>query len=778
MRLVTCITQYHDLPLVAVAALLCCVGSWVTADLYGATRSSSGRARAAWIFLGAVAAGSTIWCTHFVAMLAYRPTAPVAFAPGLTALSLAVAIIASAIGLAIASARFRLAPPVGGAVFGGGIAAMHYTGMAAFAVDGLMLWDRAYVAASVALAIALSIAGAIAGARGRVPADKRLAAGLLVLAIVSLHFTGMAALTVVPSAAGLPSSDEAMDMLAIAVAGVGLLVLGTGATSYLLDGDARDRAGARLRHLAESTVDGVVIEQDGRIAEVNAAFAALVGETRERLLSKRLDTYLDRDPGDAEPALLRTGLRRADGMIVPVEVAARRETGRAGEVAVVVFAVRDLRPRLEAEQRIAYLAGNDSLTDLPNRASFLDRLERAIVSRGAHESVALLAIDLDRFKEVNDLHGHAAGDAVLSLLAERTRAALRPGEFLARLGGDEFAAVATVRSREEALEFAERLEKPLFSSVDLDHAEVACGASVGVALFPQDADSPTALMNNADLAMYRAKGTLGQVTCFYEGSMDEMVRARRKTMKELRDALQRREFELHYQVQTSVATREVTGYEALLRWRHPERGYVPPMEFIPIAEETGLILPIGDWVLRAACEAAAGWATPHKIAVNLSAVQLASVDLPRVVAQVLADTALSPQRLELEITETALIADKVRATHVLGELKALGVTIAMDDFGTGYSSLSTLRAFPFDKIKLDKSFVSELEQSSQARAIIRAVLALGDSLAIPILAEGVETDDQLDFLRQLGCDEVQGFLLGRPAPRIADEPPARPGLAA
>jgi len=307
---------------------------------------------------------------------------------------------------------------------------------------------------------------------------------------------------------------------------------------------------------------------------------------------------------------------------------------------------------------------------------------------------------------------------------------------------------------------------------------VVCGASIGIALFPQDAATATTLMNNADLAMYRAKATIGQVACFYEGSMDDVVRARRKMMKELRDALQRDEFELHFQVQTSVATNEVTGYEALLRWRHPDRGYVPPMEFIPIAEETGLILPIGEWVLRAACAAAAQWPVPHKVAVNLSAVQLGNVDLPQLVEQVLADTKLSPHRLELEITETALIMDPARATQVLGQLKALGVTIAMDDFGTGYSSLSTLRAFPFDKIKLDKSFIRELDQSSQARAIIRAVLALGDSLAIPILAEGVETADQLSFLRELGCDEAQGFLLGRPERNIGGTTATRKSLTA
>jgi EAL domain-containing protein (putative c-di-GMP-specific phosphodiesterase class I) len=271
--------------------------------------------------------------------------------------------------------------------------------------------------------------------------------------------------------------------------------------------------------------------------------------------------------------------------------------------------------------------------------------------------------------------------------------------------------------------------------------------------------------------MYRAKGSITQNVCFYEEEMDELVRARRKVMMELREALTRDQFEMHYQLQASVVTGEITAYEALLRWKHPTRGYVPPSEFIPLAEETGLIVPIGEWVLRTACAEAVSWEVPHKIAINLSAMQLGSIDLPRLVHETLIETGLPPKRLELEVTETALIQDPERTTHILRRIKGLGVSIAMDDFGVGYSSLSTLRAFPFDKIKLDKSFMDELDRSPQARAIIRAVLALGESLGIPVLAEGVETEEQLTFLREQGCDEVQGFLLGRPAASI-EAPPA------
>jgi predicted signal transduction protein with EAL and GGDEF domain len=325
--------------------------------------------------------------------------------------------------------------------------------------------------------------------------------------------------------------------------------------------------------------------------------------------------------------------------------------------------------------------------------------------------------------------------------------------------------MAWVSSRQEAIDLAKGLQALIVQPVTLDHADLSCGVSIGIAFWPDDTSDLSILLNNADLAMYRAKASLTVDICCYEAEMDQAVRQRRRVTRELREAIEHQQFELHYQVQASVRTGEATGFEVLLRWRNTEGNYIPPSDFIPVAEETGLILPIGEWVLREACRTAAAWETPHRIAINLSPIQLVQSDLPDLVREVLAKTGLDPARLELEITETAMISDMGRATLALKELKALGVTIAMDDFGTGYSSLSTLRAFPFDKIKLDRSFMMELEGDAvQTRAIIRAVLTIGESLNIPVLAEGVETQAQLDFLKQLGCDEAQGYLLGRPKP--------------
>jgi diguanylate cyclase (GGDEF)-like protein/PAS domain S-box-containing protein len=430
-----------------------------------------------------------------------------------------------------------------------------------------------------------------------------------------------------------------------------------------------------------------------------------------------------------------------------------------------VATFEDISERLRNEEQIAHMARHDGLTGLPNRAHFNDMLAAAIEHAGrSGGKVATIGIDLDRFKEINDTRGHAAGDQVLVTLADRMRASLGPDENVARFGGDEFAACKRYDDIADLNGFIQRLERCLQSEVVIDGYELKPGASLGVAIYPQDADNPEALLNNADLAMYRAKDALTQTVCYYEVSMDEVARDRRAIAKDLWLAVERNEFYLHYQVQKAVDSGSVTGLEVLLRWRHPERGIVSPAEFIPIAEECGAILPIGEWVLREACREAASWKEQHRIAVNLSPVQLTNADVAGLVGRVLQETGLDPTRLELEITESTIIGDKERALRALRQIKALGVTIAIDDFGTGYSSLETLRSFPFDKIKLDRSFMSEVEQSAQAKAILRAIVALGQTLSVPVLAEGVETREQLDILVLEGCNEAQGYFLGRPGP--------------
>ncbi|MDQ8029505.1 MAG: EAL domain-containing protein [Brevundimonas sp.] len=766
MRVLTCLTEEHNLFLVALAALICVVGAVVLNRLFDKNRRSAPKARLPWLFLGAMAGGATIWCTHFVAMLAYRPGVEVSYAPVLTGISLIVGMLACGLALAVGAMRGRYAAATGGAIFGLGVTAMHYTGMSAFTAEAFVIWSPAYVVASV---IAAVVGGATAF---HIATDDRpwlrpvVAPLLLVLTIVALHFTGMGALTVMPL---VPSADatlltEAEALLAAGVAAVGFLILGTAVASYALEEQTERHSRDRLAALIEGSVDGMVVVANGKVRLANHAFTELCGVQEGQTMGSPIEDWIE-DVASLQPGLLmQSRVKARDGAPVPVEIAVREEMA-ASEGVVMIYAVRDLRARQAQERRIAHLARNDSLTGLPNRTSFLEKLER-LAATG--ENFALLALDLDRFKEVNDLYGHAVGDRLLVHVADNMRAAIGEGEFVARLGGDEFVALIPIRERMDAHAAAERLRGAILTPLEAEHAELQCGASIGIALWPDDATETSVLINDADLAMYRAKGSLTTDICFYEGAMDEAVRQRRRITLGLRDALENDRFELHYQLQASVETGDVTGFEALLRWKQADGSYISPADFIPLAEETGLILPIGEWVLRRACSEAASWDKPHRIAVNLSPVQLSHVDLPRLVHQILIETGLSPNRLELEITETAMISDMERTTHILRQLKLLGVSVAMDDFGTGYSSLSTLRAFPFDKIKLDRTFMSELDGGPQSKAIIRAVLALGESLDIPILAEGVETQEQLVFLREQGCDEVQGYLLGRPSRDAVD----------
>lgn len=665
MTVLDCIVHAHNTWVVLVAVLLCGAGSWATAHLFSRTFSTTGKQRAGWYVITAIVAGVAIWCTHFVAMLGYKSGVPVEFDPALTVLSLFIAVAGSTAGFALAgSKRTPLMPAIGGATVGLSIAAMHYTGMIAYRVQGIVSWNIPYLVISVILSVGLSAIALHAGMKKNWPHGLHIMAGMLALAIAALHFTGMAAFHVTPLLVdGAFSNPDAFSALAISVSGMGFIIVVAGLVSYLIDDSARAETVERLRRMAL----------------------------------------------------------------------------------------------------------NDTLTGLPNRANFNERLDHELELAAAQKNrLALIGIDLNRFKEINDTRGHKAGDEVLTVLGRRLKGLQQEekGEFVARIGGDEFAALYRMPSDDKSsiTHFLDRLETAMFKPIRLEHSEVITGASFGVAIYPDDATQKETLISHADLAMYRAKSDPTKQVCFYEAGMDANVKARRNMTADLREAIARRQLSVHYQVQTSISSGKVRGYEALLRWQHPEHGFISPSIFIPIAEENGLIFQIGEWVLRTACETAASWNPPYKVAVNISAVQFTNSDLPKLVKQVLQETGLPPERLELELTETAIFKDRSRALQIFHQIKELGVSIALDDFGTGYSSLDTLRSFPFDKIKLDRSFIAEATNNNEAIAIIRSVLALGKSLKIPVLAEGIETEDQFSMLGTEGCDEAQGFLLGFPLP--------------
>jgi diguanylate cyclase (GGDEF)-like protein len=426
----------------------------------------------------------------------------------------------------------------------------------------------------------------------------------------------------------------------------------------------------------------------------------------------------------------------------------------------------DITEQRRNEARIQHLARHDALTDLPNRVLFREHLEQVSTRSRGGETVGVLCVDLDYFKGVNDTLGHSIGDAVLKKVSQRLLDCARESDIVARLGGDEFAVLeARLERPEDASVLAGRIVKAIGEPFEIEGHRILIGASVGIAVAPVDGEDGPSLMKHADLALYRAKGEGRGTYHFYEKGLDAALQERRSTETALRSALLRNEFRLMFQPLINLAANRICSFEALVRWQHPERGLLQPSEFIPVAEETGLIVPIGEWVLREACATAATWPNHISIAVNLSPFQFRkNRNLIEHVKSALSAAGLSPDRLELEITESVLLADNELALHTLHQLKELGVRIAMDDFGTGYSSLSYLRRFPFDKIKIDQSFVHDTSGSADGLAIVKAVIGLGRSLGITTTAEGVETEAELDMIREQGCTEVQGFLFSVPLP--------------
>lgn len=661
LAVLSCLAIEHNPWLVLLAASVCIIGCSIALRIYDRALQSRRVQRAGWLFMSAVGAGFTIWSTHFIAMLGFSTPAPVSFDPGLTAFSLIIAVVGSLIGLGVgAGRRIPGQAALGGALLGLGISAMHYIGMVAYRVSGIIHWDSAYIVGSLVLAVIPSAAAIHVASLPRARWIAPTSIALLVAGIVGLHFTAMTAIGITPLDASLAvNQTEAFEAMALAVAAVGMTILAVGFVSYLIDGQNRYDARERMRHLS----------------------------------------------------------------------------------------------------------AHDGMTGLPNRLSLTRHIGQAV--QRANEtggSFAAIAIDIYHFKEINDNHGHATGDEILRELGRRLARIELPDVFFARVGGDEFIAIAHLPPGHAPEGIVNPLKALFGVPIRFGDLYIPVEASFGVASFPRDAGDGEALLRNAEGAMVRAKAAGAQQVCYYDPGIDEELRQRRALAADLRQAIARNEFQLHYQVQACVETGRIRGFEALLRWRHPVRGFVPPMVFIPLAEAEGMISEIGRWVMRQACREACNWPSSQTVAVNLSPIEIVSPELPGVVAAILAETGLAPGRLEVELTESAIIRDTRRCLEVIQLLKSLGVQVALDDFGTGYSSLSLLRTFPFDRIKLDRSFVVEVESSREAMGIVKAVLALGDVLGVAVLAEGIETETQFTALGRAALKEAQGYLLGRPVP--------------
>ena len=679
LRIIDCLTQEHHYGLLSLAVAICLLGACLTVMLLRRMIQSTGH-RAAFLWaLSSVIGGTTIWSTHFMAMLAYDPGVPHGYDANLTLLSLAVAAggLLTSNGVLLMT-RLRGRSLVAGVLFGCTVSTMHYLGMAAYVLPGDFIWEPVRIVASVIAGAAL---GTVAYHRILHPVTRYCwmgGAAAMILAICAMHFTGMTAFTIfLDSSVAVPSETISDMSFGLLVAGVTAVLFLVGFASYNIEINLEKEARSKLRHAAT----------------------------------------------------------------------------------------------------------HDHLTGLPNRLHLMSMLSETSkrVAVDTTYKAAILSIDLDLFKQVNDSHGHATGDAVLAEIARRLSEALQKSEFIARTGGDEFVAIKHGYRRTGELDaFAQRLHALIIEPISLDNAQISLGASIGIANTVDDGADLEALVVKSDQAMYRAKSMTDSHICPFNAEIDRQNSERSQLVNDLRRALTNDEFELVYQLQNTLTTLEPVGFESLLRWNHPDRGRVPPDAFIPLAEETGLIREIGLWVLRTACAEAVSWSRPFSVAVNVAPQQLVQPSFVEHVADILHETALEPHRLELEITEASMIDDQAHTLKVMHQLKAMGIRIAMDDFGTGYSSLATLQAFPFDKIKIDRSFISDVHISEQRAAIVRSTLLLGAALKIPILAEGVETEEELQFLKAENCASVQGFYFGKPlmlsevrALMAAADPPSR-----
>ena len=439
----------------------------------------------------------------------------------------------------------------------------------------------------------------------------------------------------------------------------------------------------------------------------------------------------------------------------------------SGEADCILTLGTDLTEQKQAEARIAHLAHYDPLTGLANRALFTREMDAALSrTQRLNRKMALLCLDLDRFKAVNDSYGHLTGDQLLAEFAERLRNCVRKGDVIARMGGDEFAIIQDIDAAEDAQHLAARIVEAMKQSIVINDTALEVGVSIGIAMAPDDGMDANNLLSRADLAMYRVKAEGRNGWCFYRAEMDAQLQSRIEMEHDLKQALADNQFQLYFQPLLNLDTNRIVSFEALLRWHHPVRGMVSPAEFIPVAEDCGLIGQLGEWVLNQATRTAALWPEPWRVAVNISPLQFRHKSLVGLVKKALKVSGLSPTRLELEITESVILEDETHNLAILNSIRSLGVRIAMDDFGTGYSSLSYLRTFPFDKIKIDQSFVRDLPHDKNALSIVRAITDMAQSLGVLITAEGVETEAQMEALKALNCGEAQGYLIGRPAPEI------------
>ncbi len=777
LKVLNCIAFEHNLRLVGLSAIICVLGCFTTTTLM--CRGDENHVYR-WLIFAAIIFGSSVWSLHFVAMLAFMPGMETFYDVRLTVAS----IVAASLG-ATAALLARQAPigrPVrlglSGFVLGLSITAMHYLGVAAMKFSGSLILDKTYVAISVAVSVGFSTI-AIIRANDLKPVVRRAeVAGWFSLAICGVHFIGMTAISMMPGmmhiASGTMVGSAALG-IAVGTASVVILIVSLAATMVEHSMSQRTLQELdRMRLMSNLAQEVLFIHRDGIVLEINSAGERLFKATAKDIIGRPVLSLFTEG---SIPALIRRercppvgrnpeefDFRAVDGTTICVELSCQ-PIHYLGKLATVV-ALQDLTDRKRNEERFQHLARHDPLTDLPNRHTLRERLDLMLELAAQQKgNFAVVYLDLDRFKPVNDLYGHAAGDALLIEVSRQILAALQPIDTLARIGGDEFVMLLAGDAQPEKVSIAvAHIIEMLHMPFHIEGYRIEIGASVGISLYPHDGATADSLLRAADTAMYRVKESGRGALRFYEASMNVLIQTRLQLEQELAGAVEREELLLHYQPIVSGITGDVVAFEALIRWNHPERGMIPPIEFISLAEEVGLIGKIGTWVIETACRDAATWVRPWRVSINVSPIQFHHSDVCHAIAEALSANTLDPARVTLEVTEGILINDAPKALAILKRLREIGVSLALDDFGTGYSSLSYLQLFKFDTFKIDKSFIQKLEQGADTLTLTRTIVNLGHNLGLKVTAEGVETQAQLSILQTFGCDHIQGYLVARPAP--------------
>ncbi|MEC9250644.1 MAG: EAL domain-containing protein [Pseudomonadota bacterium] len=766
----------HDLWLLGIAALLSLACAVAATAAVRRILILEDERRLVWLTVAGFLTGIGSWGAGFVALMGFNAGTTIAFDPFLVLSAFLVGVGMACAGWTVMTFfKHRLGSLLGGATVGAGTAAMIYFGLNAVSAPVPVGWNETTACLGMGAVIVIAMISALTAARVQGWLGLGLAA-LLLSTIPGIAYVTLTTALEISDAASMPLNklEMAPKLLGLTIA-LGILpIAGLGLTFALFDlhiGKRREAEGQRINALANSTFEGLVLVQEDRIVEANDRICEMTGLSKPDLIDMPI-SKLALDAQSVERLQrLECGqkatchLRSRSAEDITAQVSCRQIEYRKRESLILAF--RDISSEERSRQRIMHMAHHDALTGLPNRLRFRECLENALtLAWGDHSEVALMFFDLDRFKEVNDVHGHAAGDELLKTVAQRMQDALPKGAIAARLSGDEFAVILPgVESRMAATAVAERVVSSVGSPVTLGAVHLNVSASGGVTMFPLDGEDPDRLMNQADLALYKAKNLGRNCVCEFDPKMGRELQERRLLESDLALAIEDEILDLHFQPQAHLGTGDIVGFEALVRWEDEVRGFVSPAEFIQLAEESGQILKLGQWVLEQACREAVYWPGGQRVSINVSPAQFKQGNFILSVERALSSSGLEPHRLEIEITEGVLIDDEARALGLMRRLKELGVVLSMDDFGTGYASLNYLRAFPFDKIKIDRSFISGLQNEPEAQIIVASTIELAHQLGMGVVVEGIEDLDEMSALGDQPEVLIQGYLLSRPLTR-------------